>query len=185
MSENRAHHESYEKRLKRFENGSPIESISTLMNSIANFFNNEIVEAPKNKQTSLMFLGIHAIILTISEALFNKTGEEGYDYFLKKFVDGDCENLQFSIISKRLHSWRNILAHQWLGGSGHSFGYNYDMAEGWKEDGGVLYVNPQIYCDQFIKAFSSDSQLWNYESYLSTAELEDAKNRIIRKFVKK
>lgn len=185
MAENRAHHESYEKRLKRFKDGSPIESIDTLMNSIANFFNNEIIEAPGNKQTSLMFLGIHAAILTISEALFNKTGEDGYKYFLGKFVDGDTENLKFSIIADRIHSWRNILAHQWLGGSGHSFGYNYDMAEGWKNDNGILYINPQIYCGQFIKAFSAGSQLWDYKSYLSTAELESAKERIIKKFVKK
>lgn len=185
MTEATAHYESYEERLKRFQDGPPIESIGTLMNSIANFFNNEIIEAPGNKQTSLMFLGIHAAILTISEALFNKIGEDGYKHFLEKFVDGDCENLKFSIIADRIHNWRNILAHQWLGGSGYSFGYNYDMAEGWKDDNGLLYINPQIYCDRFINAFSSSSQLWEYESYLSVAELESAKERIIRKFIRK
>lgn len=40
---NNAHKiESLEYRINRFKNSSPIESISTLLNSIDNFFNNEI-----------------------------------------------------------------------------------------------------------------------------------------------
>ncbi len=183
MAENRAHGECFEKRLKRFRNGTPTESIGTLLNSISNFFNNEIKEAPRNKQTSLLFLGIHASILTISEALFGKSGLDGYKYFLEKFVDGNSKDLQFSLVSSRIHDWRNILAHQWLGSAGHNIAYDYNIKEGWKEVDSVLFINPQIYCDQYIKAFSSDSLLWQYDSCLEQTELEAAKDRIITKFI--
>lgn len=183
MAENRAHGESCEKRLRRFQNGSPTESIATLLNSISNFFNNEIKEAPRNTQTSLLFLGIHASILSISEALFDKSGLEGYRYFLEKFVDGDTKDLQFSLVSSRIHDWRNILAHQWLGSSGHNIAYDYNMKEGWKEVDGILFINPQIYCNQYLKAFSGDSLLWEYDSYLGQTEQEDARDRIIAKFI--
>jgi hypothetical protein len=184
MAENRAHSESYNKRLDRFESGDPEETIGTLLNSIGNFFNNEIEVTRQNKQTSLVFLGTHAAILTISEALFNKVGIDGYKYFVKQFMDGNSEDLQFSRIASMIHDWRNILAHQWLGKTGHSFGYNYEMKEGWKDVDGVIFVNPSVYCKQYLKAFSSESELWDYQSYLDVTQLQAAKDRIICKFIK-
>lgn len=184
MAENKSHGESYSKRLKRFQDGPPEESISTLLNSISNYFNNEIKNTPDNYQTSLLFLGIHAAILTISESLFNRTGQDGYKYFLENFVDGQSEDLKFSKIASKIHDWRNILAHQWLGSSGHLLGYNYEMKEGWKEIKGVIFINPRLYCDQYLKVFSGD-KIWNYSSYLADKELESAKKRIIKKYISK
>lgn len=116
---NNAHMESKEKRIRRLKQGSPIEAIETLLNSIDNFFNNEIISTPNYHQTSLLFLGIHATALTISEALFGEKGENGYRIFLEKFVDGQTDNTKFSRIANILHDWRNILAHQWIGSMGH------------------------------------------------------------------
>jgi len=82
--ENRAHNiEPLEKRISRFQNGHPIEIIETLLNSIANFFNNEIRLTTENDnfQTSLLFLGIHAVALTISEGFLIKRGQRGISYF--------------------------------------------------------------------------------------------------------
>ncbi len=185
MTEDANQGESYSQRLKRFQSGVPIESIGTLMNSINNYFNKEITEASRNRQTCLLFLGVHASILTISKILFNKEGLEGYKYFLEKFVDGETEDLKFSLIASRIHEWRNILAHQWLGRAGHDFGYNYDIQEGWKYESGVLYVNPQIYYDRYINVFFGDTSLWDFESYLSADEQEESKDRIIKKFARR
>ena len=55
--------ETKEARLARFMSGPPEEAIETLLNSIANYFNNEIALTPDHHQTSLLFLGIFAILL--------------------------------------------------------------------------------------------------------------------------
>lgn len=185
MATNRAHRESYNKRLKRLQEGSPIEAVETLLHSIAFYFNNEIKETPKKYQTSLLFLGIHAAIFTISEALFGKTGLDGYKHFLEKFIDGETEDLKFSKIASKLHGWRNNLAHNWLVKTGHTFGYYYEMRYGWKEHKGVTYVNPEIYCEQYLNVFSSKGKIWNYSDYLTEQELEEAKKRIIKKYTEK
>ena len=67
--ENKAHGESREKRLERFKKNPPEEVIDTLLNSLNNYFKNEITLTTKaeNAQTSLMFLGIHSVALTVSE----------------------------------------------------------------------------------------------------------------------
>ena len=180
--QNRAHMESREKRLARLRGGSPIESIETLLNSIANFFNNEIELTPDNYQTSLLFLGIHASILTISEAFFGTSGERGYHMFLEKFIDGDTNDTKFSEISPILHNWRNILAHQWLGSTGHRIEYNYRMSEGWKIDNEVTVINPKIYCQKYLDAFSRGGKIWQYEHILTEAELNRAKEIIVHKY---
>lgn len=182
---NRAHEETKEARLKRFQDNPPVEAIETLLNSIDNYFNNEIRSAPNNFQTSLLFLGIHAVALTISEAFFDKTGVEGYRAFLEKFVDGDTEDTKFSLIADRVHDWRNILAHQWLGSSGHRIGYDYKMPLGWEDRDGVLFINPRVYCEAYLKAFAGKGKIWHYKSILSEAELGATKTRIIEKYLKR
>lgn len=185
---NRAHNEKFEDRLKRFQDGSPIEIIETLLNSIDNHFNNEIFKTIEedNYQTSLLFLGIHAVALTISEAFFNKTGEEGYRLFLEKFVDGDAEDKKFSKIADKIHNWRNILAHQWLARSGHEIGYDYKMSLGWEKRNRVIFINPKIYCNQYLSTFRGDNRkIWDYQDFLNNSELEDVKNRLIEKYLKK
>lgn len=182
---NRAHMEPREKRLARLKGGIPIEAIETLLNSIDNFFNNEIALTPSNYQTSLLFLGIHASVLTISEALFGISGKEGYRMFLEKFVDGEKEDTRFSLIASTLHDWRNILAHQWLGTAGHKIEYDYKMNEGWKMDGEITVINPKIYCDYYLNAFSRSGKIWEYESILTKTDLEKAKQTIVSKYEKK
>ena len=108
--QNRSHMEPLEKRIKRFQNGSPIEIIETLLNSISNFFNNEIrlTTEEDHYQTSLMFLGVHAVALTISEGFYNRNGVEGYRLFLENFVDGKTPDTKLSDVATEIHSWRNI-----------------------------------------------------------------------------
>lgn len=179
---NRAHIETKEQRLKRLKSNPPLEAIETLLNSITNFFNNEISLTPDQYQTSLLFLGIHAVALTISEAFFGKSSEEGYRLFLENFVDGKTEDRKFSKISRTLHDWRNILAHQWIGSLGHSIEYNYHMLEGWKNENDRLVINPKIYCECYLFAFSGNGRLWEYETIFSAEELERIKRRIIAKY---
>lgn len=185
--ENRAHNEPKEQRLKRFQNGPPVEIIETLLNSIDNYFNNEISLTidERNYQTSLLFLGIHAVALTISESFFDKKGEEGYRLFLEKFVDGNTEDKKFSKIADEIHNWRNVLAHQWLASSGHKIGYDYKMSLGWEKRNGVTFINPKIYCNQYLSAFrDGNRKIWNYKDFLNDSELENVKNRLINKYLK-
>lgn len=176
--------ESPKDRIARFRNGSPIESIETLLNSIHNFFANEVslTTKPENVQTSLMFLGIHAIALTISEDFWGKSGESGYKLFLKHFVDGDSEDLQFSTISNVIHDWRNIIAHRWLSAHGHTIGYDYDMDKGWEKRDEVIFINPAIYCKRCLGAFDANGKIWEYEKIFNQNELEDIKQRIISRY---
>lgn len=186
--ENKLHNESKEQRLKRFYNGPHFEVIDTLLRSIDNHINNEISLTiyDGNYQPSLLFLGIHAVALTISESFFDKKGKEGYKLFLKKFVDGDTKDKKFSEIADKIHNWRNVLAHQWLASSGHEIGYDYEMNLGWKKINGVTYINPKIYCNQYLDAFrGNNGRIWDYENFLSNGELENVKNRLIKRYLEK
>lgn len=179
--------ESQEKRLKRFQDGSPIESIETLLKSIDNYFNNEIratIRDDQYPQTSLMFLGVHAAILTISEAFFNDKSVQGYRLFLEKFVDGDEPSNKFSLIAEDIHAWRNIVAHQWLSTKGHSISYAYSLDTGWTKEDEILHINPKIYCDYYLGAFRGDGKIRQYSNIFTDEELEAIKQRIITKFVK-
>jgi hypothetical protein len=180
---NRSHQETQEERLRRFKAGPPQEAIETLLNSIANFFNNEIRLTTEHHQTSLMFLGVHAVALTISYALFNQTGSEGYKHFLDTFIDGHAEDTKFSNIAALLHDWRNVLAHQWLGSVGHTVGYDYEMLHGWEAREDVTFINPKIYCGHYLAAFETGGKIWSYQDLLTAGELEAAKVRIIEKYV--
>lgn len=182
--QNNSHKETQEKRLARLLSGPPSEAIETLLNSIDNYFNNEIQITPQNYQTSLLFLGIHASALTISEAFWGNGKHEGYKLFLEYFVDKDTSDKKFSLISEKIHDWRNVLAHQWLGSIGHSIGYNYEMKEGWMlNEDKVLLINPSIYCQQYLNAFSRSGKIWQYDKIFSEAELEEIKQRIVSKFM--
>lgn len=188
MAKNNSHlGETAERRLERFQNGSPIESIETLLNSIDNYFNNEIRDTISNlryPQTTLMFLGIHAAILTISEVFFNDKGSSGYKLFLESYVDNKGRTDNFSLIADDIHKWRNIVAHQWLSTKGHSLAYTYDSDKGWMRENGILYINPRVYCEQYLAAFRGGGKIWLYSQYFTQDELEVIKQRIINKFVK-
>lgn len=184
--QNNAHMEAPANRLSRFQNGPPLEVIDTLVNSIANFFNNEIQVTTENNnyQSSLLFLGVHAVALTISEGLFNRSGSDGYKLFLERFVDGATPDTKFSTIAQDIHDWRNVLAHQWIGSIGHRIGYDYNMIEGWKKDGQVTLINPRIYCEHYLRAFGPRGKIYDYASFLTPTELEEAKNRLINKYLR-
>lgn len=186
MAENRAHiGETKEKRLKRFQDGPPYEVVATLLNSIANFFNNEISLTVQNNnyQTALLFLGVHAVALTISEGLFDKTGPDGYKLFLEKFLDGDTPDTKFSLIADSIHNWRNVLAHQWIGSIGHSIGYDYEMPSGWEVRDNVIFINPRIYLEHYLKGFGPSGKIWGWENLISEEEQQQAKERLITKYL--
>lgn len=188
MAHNNSHiGETAKRRLERFENGSPVESIETLLNSIDNYFNNEIratISDLRQPQTTLLFLGIHASILTISEAFFNDKKFSGYKLFLEKYVDDADSPSGFSLIANDIHTWRNVVAHQWLSTKGHGLAYAYELEQGWKREGDILYINPKMYCEQYLAAFSAGGKIWQYSQHFTKEELEEIKQRIIDKFVK-
>ena len=190
MGKNNAHGvETPEQRLKRFQANGPIETIETLLNSIDNFFNNEIRLTPPNLQTTLLFLGIHASVLTIGEAFFNnrkaRAGTEhlqNYKDFLEKFVDGTTSDTKFSTVAEAIHKWRNIIAHQWISSVGHGIEYDYNNPLGWETQEEVLVINPQIYCDGYLSAFKAGGKIWKYNSLFTQQELNDIHARIIAKY---
>ncbi len=179
--------ETKERRLKRFEDGAPVEIIETLINSIHNYFNNEIGATfanPKNPQTALMILGVHSVALTIAFGFFDKQGSQGYRLFLENFVDGDTHDTTFSSIATEIHEWRNVLAHRWLNAAGHEFSYDFTMKQGWRKEGEVTLLNPQIYLDHYLKAFKSGGKIYKYDKILTTdALLLGAKQRFISKYI--
>lgn len=175
------------KRKKRFQDGHPIEIIETLLNSIDNHFNNEIRRTTENGnyQTTLLFLGIHAVALTIAEGLFDKRGPEGYKLFLEKFVDGESPDTKFSEIAEVIHEWRNIIAHQWLGTGGYNIGYDYASDKGWEKKDQIIFINPKIYGDYYLKAFVAGGKIWGYSKILTEDQMQAAKDRLVRKFLSK
>jgi hypothetical protein len=179
--------ETKEHRLKRFQ-GNPIEIIETLLSSIQSFFNNEIgatFENTANPQTSLMILGVHSVALTIAHGFFNKQGKLGYKLFIERYVDGNSPDTKFSTIAFEIHEWRNVIAHRWLNVAGHEIGYNFDMAEGWRKEGEVIFINPKIYLEHYLKAFDprQGGMLYRYGDILTTdAMLEAAKLRFLSKY---
>lgn len=188
MSQNNAHlGETKERRLKRFQDGHPIEVIETVIQSMGSYFVNElrpVFDNPANRQTSLMFLGTHSIALTVAYGLFGKDGESGYKLFLKHFIDGDRPDTVFSTVASEIHEWRNVLSHRWINAAGHSFNYEFDMPEGWKREGEFLLVNPQIYLNQFLETFGAGGRIYRYKDVLTTDEMyEAAKKRFISKYV--
>ncbi len=180
--------ETKEHRLKRFEENPPVEIIETLLCSIQNFFNNEIeatISDLTHPQTSLMILGIHSVALTIANGFFDSQGLRGYKKFLETYMDGDTSDTKFSTIASELHEWRNVIAHRWLNVAGHEIGYDYNMPEGWKKVGEVVFINPKIYLQHYLNAFNSNKggMLYCYNAILATDELlEAAKQRFLSKY---
>jgi hypothetical protein len=180
--------ETKEKRFKRFNDNPPVEIIETLLNSMANYFVNElrtVFDNSSNYQTALMILGTHSIALTIAHGLFNERGENGYKLFLQNFIDGDSSDTKFSEVSSEIHEWRNVLAHRWLNVAGHNFSYDFNMPEGWKREGDFLLFNPKIYLKQYLETFGAGGRIYNYDKILTNDEmLEAAKRRFISQYVK-
>jgi len=175
--------EDRKKRLLRLSKGSPVEIIETLLNSMQNFFLNEIGVASDNNLWYLVILGDHAVALTISEGLFGKAGLSGYKLFLEKFVDINKEGLNFSEIAEHIHKWRNVIAHQWLSSSAYKFGIDLKMELGWQKKGDITYFNPKLYHEAFNKAFSGGGKIWQYADILTEKQMQEAKERLLEKYI--
>lgn len=190
MVRNNAHNsESPDRRLARFQRNGHVETIETLLNSINNHFNNEIRVTPTEKQTSLMFIGIHASILTIGEVFFNNKTQnnrtnqfQNYKDFLINFVDGVTPDTTFSTVADTIHEWRNIIAHQWISTAGHSIEYDYDHPLGWEKRDSLLILNPKIYCEAYLSAFGKGGKIWKYDTFFSPQELLNIHDRIVTKY---
>ncbi|MBI5358358.1 hypothetical protein HZB69_01880 [Candidatus Amesbacteria bacterium] len=172
------------KRLKRFQNGPPIEIMETLLNSLANYFNREIDQAADSKLWTLVILGVHAVALTIMEGIFDKKGLTGFTFFLKSFIDSTDDGCDFSTIAADIHQHRNVIAHQWLSVSGYHLGYDFEMMKGWDKRGDTIFFNPIKYCELYKKAFSAGSKMWQYAKLLSENDAEDSKKRLIERYEK-
>jgi hypothetical protein len=188
MGKNNAHlGESKEQRLRRFQDSPPFEIISTLINSIHNFFNNEIAATfadAANPQTSLMLLGVHSVALTVSYGLFNQLGPKGYKLFLEHFVDGKTPDTKFSLVASEIHEWRNVLAHRWLNLAGHDFGYDFEMPLGWRREDDMIFINPKIYLACYLAAFKAGGKIYDIEAILTDDEkLNSAKQRLLSKYI--
>jgi len=190
MAQNNAHNsETQAQRLLRFQTNGPIETIETLLNSLDNHFNNEIRVTVANLQTTLLFLGIHAIALTVGEVFFNNRNSNGgvdhlqnYKDFLEKFIDGPTPDTTFSTIADIIHRWRNIIAHQWISTTGHEIEYDYSSVLGWEKNENLFIINPQIYCETYLQAFKSGGRIWKYGTIFTPQELADIHERILTKY---
>jgi hypothetical protein len=133
-----------------------------------------------------MFLGIHASALTIGEVFFANSRPDDrfkdYKQFLETFVDGDTDDTKFSLVAGDIHNWRNILAHQWLGSMGHKIEYDYQTSLGWERRGEMLIINPKIYCESYLKAFSAGGKIWKYNSIFTPEQIALIHQRIVEKF---
>ena len=136
--------EPYEKRLARFKNNPPEDFISTILNSIANFFLPQLSVASEKGLPHLLILGIHSVIETISEKIFLKRGMDGFKFYLENFVDADKDGFRFSEIAKELNDRRNIVAHQWISQLGHSFGFDFNIQVGYQREDNVIILNPSM-----------------------------------------
>ncbi len=118
----------------------------------------------------------HAIIQTVSESMFNKTGLDGTRFFLKTFVDDIAKGSTFSAIASEIHDVRNIVAHQAYSGLQHTVEYFADDIEaGWTKADGVLLINPVRYSLQIEQVFRTSS------IYAAFKNLPD-KERLLRKY---
>lgn len=186
MARNRAHRDDPENVINKVINGPPVGAVSLLIMSIGNFLNNEIKLTVDHNppQTSLLFMGTHSGILTITEVLFRDRGERGYKRFLEMFIDGETEDKRFSLIASDIHAWRNILVHGWLSLRGHQMEYDYDMQKGYEQRSDALYINPKIYLDQYLNSFSKNGKIWQYLKKMDKKNLFDAQQIIKQKYIR-
>lgn len=128
---------------------------------------------------------IMKLINSKRKAIEGNLNKNGFKKFLQTFIDRNTPDTKFSNVADKIHNWRNILAHQWLGKSEYKIEYDYNMNFGYKLNGDLLIINPKIYFDCYIKAFSNVGKIWECEHFLIKEELEQSKNNIIEKFLEK
>ena len=176
--------ESSEKRKARLEDGSPIEIIVTLLNSIDNRFNRQIDVAAQAGAWELVFIGIHSVATTIGTGLFDDSPLTGFTRFLQAFVDTNELGYNFSEIAKELHDWRHVLVHRLLSAKGYEFGFDMEQLEGWRRSEGITWINPRRFHEAFNGAFAVDGRVWLWKDLLSDEEQQASKRRLLANYHK-
>jgi hypothetical protein len=174
--------EPQDKRIQRLEDGTPLEIIETLLNSIHNYYNRQIDIAVKAGAWDLAFIGIHSVAVTVGTGLFTNSSLTAFTRFLKEFVDTDEQGYNFSEIAEELHSWRQVLVHRWLSTRGYEFGFDMEQQVGWRRVDGVVLVNPVLLHKSFNQAFMASGKIWQWQNILSDNEQQDAKMRLLANF---
>lgn len=176
--------ESSKKRLKRFVDQDELDIPGWMTVSMQNYILPELYTAKVNKLDTLIFLGTHAIIQTISEKLFGLKGVAGTKFYLENFVDGNTQDKKFSLISDDIHEMRNVMAHQWWSSSTHEIALNHEMSEGWKQEPDLLHINPEIYVEQFARAFEGGEFIDKYHQLLTDEQRAIRKYYFLRDWLK-
>jgi len=176
--------EAYKKRLKGFLDQSELEIPGWMTVSMQNYILPELYVAKEKKLDMLIFLGTHATIQTISEKLFDIGGPTGTKFYLETFVDGKSEDRKFSLISDDIHEMRNVMAHQWWASSTHEIALNHEMSEGWKREPNLLHINPEVYVEQFARAFERGELIDKYRQLLTDEQRAVRKYYLIRDWLR-
>jgi len=174
--------EPQDKRTKRLEDGTPLEIIETLLNSIHNFYNRQIDAAVDAGAWDLAFIGIHSVGVTVGTGLFTDSSLTAFTRFLREFVDTDELGYNFSEIAQELHSWRQVLVHRWLSAKGYEFGFDMEQQEGWRKVDDVVLLNPRRFHEAFNQAFTAGGKIWQWQNILSDEEQQAAKARLLANF---
>lgn len=177
--------EPRDKRDKRLEDGSPLEIVETLLNSIGNFSNRQIEAAARAGAWDLAFIGLHSASVTIGSGLFGDSPLASFTKFLSFFVDTEQPGYDFSKIAKEIHSWRHVLVHRWLSQLGYEFGFDLEQSEGWRKVDGTILLNPSRFHAAFKDAFAAGGKIWQWQEILTAKEAEAAKVRLLEQYYKK
>jgi len=167
--------ETFHSRLKRFVDNDVFEIPETLLNSVQGFMLPEIRVTADKGAWHLAFSGIHSVMQTVGEKIFNLRPLDATKFYLENFVDQEQPDLRFSEVSAELHEIRNIGSHRWFGKAMHFHVLNADQSEGWKHLGEILYLNPNVYHDAFQTGFQD--KLWDFWS-----NYDDEENLFLRKY---
>ncbi len=177
---------NFEENLARFNSGSPMEYIETLINGQHNWMINQLEVAHANKLDSLLILGIHAVIENLNEYVFQIKGIEGFKFYLKNFVDGEEPGLKYSLICAQINTMRNIIAHQFFSKLGHSFAFDRSLRTGYLISDGELRFNPSMYFDQFKSAFlqggKTQYRVHDYQKFITEDTMIRGKKKFLESF---
>ena len=168
--------ETFQQRLKRYVTQPDLEIFGWMAVYLQNSYLVEI-EAARTKQLYLsVYLLAHAVTQMVSENMFDIVGVDGTKFFLSHYVDGADNDKKFSLVTDEIHSVRNVLAHQGYSSLQHRVEYfNDQMPEGWKNDGGTVHINPEIYAKHLEDALTK-------HKFTSEYEQQSNEVRMVRKY---
>ncbi|HKB68726.1 MAG TPA: hypothetical protein VKC61_22885 [Pyrinomonadaceae bacterium] len=176
--------ETFEQRLKRYVDQDDLEIFGWMTVMMQNVSLAELTKAVENNMYQCVFLCTQAIVQTIAVNMFRMKGVEGTKFYLENFVDGRATDRQFSRIANEIHEMRNVIAHQGYSSLQHNVDFNNEMAEGWRSETGVVFINMRIYFEQFAEAFRQGRHTDTYRKTVSDAERIKRKYFFIRKWLR-